>query len=126
MNSKLLVLGFLILAIVVPMITCFSVDAISGVNLEINRFYTDSAGFGHVVLTVMNNTSRPITNVWVHLTYLDSSGEPVGADDGVVVASFMGEIIDSYDSYTTEFIVMPDVNKKASRVQAKITSFDYA
>jgi hypothetical protein len=126
MNTKLLVLGVLVLAIVVPMASCSFADASSGVSLKVNQFYTDIAGYGHVVVTVTNNTSRPISDVWVHLTYLNSSGEPVGADDWVIVASFMGETISPYESYTDEFIVVKDVNKRASRVRAKITSFDYA
>ena len=123
MNTKLLMLGVLVLSIAVPMANCSLADASSQVSMEINRFYTDSVGFGHVVVTVTNNTSRPITDVWVHFTYLDSSGEPVGADDHVIVPSLMGKSISPYESYTDEFIVMKDTMKRATQVKAKVTSF---
>lgn len=50
--------------------------------------------------------------MWVHLTYFDSFHNPVGVDEWVVVASFMGEVIDPYDAYMTEFMIRDDVNKK--------------
>jgi len=49
---------FLILAIAVPMATCFSIDASCEVSMELNKYYTDSTGFGHVCgsYSFTNNT----------------------------------------------------------------------
>ena len=123
-KSKLLMLGVLIIAVALPLASCFLANASSEVSLEINQFYTNSVGFGHVVVTVTNNTSRPISDIWVHFTYYDSSGEPVGSDDHVIAAAVFGESLSPYESYTDEFIVLKDVmDRGVSKVEAEITSF---
>jgi len=99
-------------------------DASSEISVMINRYYIDDIfGWGHIILTVINNTSRPITNIRVHLTYLDSSDKIVGADDHNVVSRRV--VINPHRYNTAEFNFNEDVAKITSSINAKITSFDF-
>jgi len=128
-KKRIQLLGFLVLAIVVLVVNSPFVCASNEVSITYNRSqsYADTAtGDAHMIYTIRNNTDRPVTNIWVRLTYFDKNGLIVSTSDRKATSTY-GEaiIIDPYESYTFDHTIVSGIAKKIHSVSAEVISFEY-